>query len=187
MKQHWLKDWPWETVVTINAGLCQEKKALHKPTSDGYETAKKLWEKARGQELTLRETLDLCRRCHKLAPFCFYNGNTFAAIGRTLIQDLLRKLPPVRRPSRTRCLTLASFSRALNTPRPFWNALNTRHCSPGSNHCRMSSSVEASLGMKLNWLRGFLDVTSCSGRIHTADLVKPAFHTFFFLCSTRLH
>jgi hypothetical protein len=28
MKRQWLKDWPWETVVTINAGLCQEKKAL---------------------------------------------------------------------------------------------------------------------------------------------------------------
>jgi len=36
MKRLWLKDWPWGTVVTINAGLCREKKALHKPTSDGY-------------------------------------------------------------------------------------------------------------------------------------------------------
>ena len=96
MKRQWLKDWPWETVVTINAGLCREKKALHKPTSDGYEPAKKLWEKSRGCELTLRETLDLCRQCHKLAPFCFYNGNTFAAIGRTVIQELLRKMPPVK-------------------------------------------------------------------------------------------
>ena len=96
MKRHWLKDWPWATVVTINAGLCQEKQALHKPTSDGYEPAKKLWEKSCGRELTLRETFELCRQCHKLAPFCFYNGNTFAAIGRTLIQDRLRKMPPVK-------------------------------------------------------------------------------------------
>ena len=81
--------------MTINAGLCQEKKALHKSTSDGYEPARKLWEKSRGRELTLRDALDLCRRCHKLAPFCFYNGNTFAEIGRTLIQDLLRRMPPV--------------------------------------------------------------------------------------------
>lgn len=57
---------------------------------------KKLWEKSRGRELTLRETFDLCRQCHRFAPFCFYNGNTFAAIGRTLIQDLLRKMPPVK-------------------------------------------------------------------------------------------
>jgi hypothetical protein len=96
MKRQWLKDWPWQTVVVINAGLCKEKKALHKPTSDGYAPAQKLWESASQRELTLRETLDICRRCHKLAPFCFYNGNTFAAIGRTLIQDVLQKLPPVR-------------------------------------------------------------------------------------------
>jgi hypothetical protein len=96
MKKLWLKDWPWQTVVAINAGLCKEKKALHKPTSDGYAPAQKLWESASQCELTLRETLDLCRRCHKLAPFCFYNGNTFAAIGRTIIQDILRKMPPVK-------------------------------------------------------------------------------------------
>ena len=44
MTQRWLKDWPWETVVVINAGLCKEKNALHKPTSDGYKPAQKLWE-----------------------------------------------------------------------------------------------------------------------------------------------
>ncbi len=95
MTQRWLRDWPWETVVVINAGLCKEKKALHKPTSDGYMPAKKLWESSRTRALTLRETLDICRQCHKLAPFCFYNGNTFVAIGRTMIQDLLRKMSPV--------------------------------------------------------------------------------------------
>jgi len=95
MTQRWLRDWPWETVVVINAGLCKEKKALHKPTSDGYTPAQKLWASSRTRALTLRETLDICRQCHKLAPFCFYNGNTFVAIGRTLIQDLLRKMSPV--------------------------------------------------------------------------------------------
>lgn len=96
MKRRWLQHWPWETVITINAGLCQEKHALHKATSDGYQPAQKLWETSRAREVTLRETFDICRQCHKLAPFCFYNGNTFAAIGRTLIQDLLRKMPPVK-------------------------------------------------------------------------------------------
>ena len=96
MKKRWLRDWPWATVVTINAGLCQAKNALHKPTSDGHARAQEIWESSRPRELTLREVLDLCRRCHQLAPFCFYNGNTFAAIGRTLIQDLLSKMPPVK-------------------------------------------------------------------------------------------
>jgi hypothetical protein len=96
MKRHWLEDWPWQTAVVINEGLCKEKKTLHKPTSDGYGPAQKLWESARQRELTLRETLDICRRCHQLAPFCFYNGNTFAAIGRTMIQVILRPLPPAQ-------------------------------------------------------------------------------------------
>ena len=96
MKRRWLKDWPWQTVTAINAGLCQEKNALHQPTSDGYESARERGESAGKLELTLREVLDLCRQCHKLAPFCFYNGNTFVAIGRTLIQDLLHQMPPVK-------------------------------------------------------------------------------------------
>jgi hypothetical protein len=96
MTRIWLKDWPWETVVIVNAGLCKEKKALHKPTSDGYAPAKQLWESACLRELTLRQTLDICRQCHKLAPFCFYNGNTFAAIGRTMIQDVVQRLPPLK-------------------------------------------------------------------------------------------
>ena len=61
MKGRWLKDWPWETVVTINAGLCKEKNTPHKPASDGYAPAQKLWKKSRTRELTLRETLDICR------------------------------------------------------------------------------------------------------------------------------
>jgi len=75
MKQRWLKDWPWETVVAINAGLCKKKDVLHKPTSDGHDPARKLWESSRTRGLTLRETLDICRECHKLAPFCFYKQN----------------------------------------------------------------------------------------------------------------
>ncbi len=33
MKQRWLQDWPWETVVTINAGLCKETNALRNTDS----------------------------------------------------------------------------------------------------------------------------------------------------------
>jgi hypothetical protein len=96
MTRPWLAEWPWETVVTVNAGLCKEKNALHKPTSEGYESARKLWEESRSVELSLRRTLEICRRCHKLSPFCFYNGNTFAAIGRIIVQEVLRKKSPVK-------------------------------------------------------------------------------------------
>jgi hypothetical protein len=40
--------------------------------------------------------MDLCRQCHKLAPFCFYDNSTSIAIGRTLIQAILRDMSPVK-------------------------------------------------------------------------------------------
>jgi hypothetical protein len=36
----------------------------------------------------LDEAADLCRECHRLAPFCNFNGNTFAAIARSLMDSL---------------------------------------------------------------------------------------------------
>lgn len=38
--------------------------------------------------MTLGEMVDLCRNCHRLAPFTNYNGNTFVAIARALIDGL---------------------------------------------------------------------------------------------------
>jgi hypothetical protein len=38
--------------------------------------------------MRLDEMVDLCRRCHRLAPFTNYNGNTFSAIARALIEAL---------------------------------------------------------------------------------------------------
>jgi hypothetical protein len=96
MNKAWFRDWPWETVTAINSGLCKEKNAVHKSSSEGDEAARKLWEDSRDVKMSLRQALEICRRCHKLSPFCFYNGNTFAAIGRTMVQDMLRKLSPVK-------------------------------------------------------------------------------------------
>jgi hypothetical protein len=81
-------------VSALNKALCQAKGALHQPTSDGYEPSRKLWEEQHQQSLWLDEAVDLCRRCHRLAPFCNFNGNTFAAIARQLTQEL--KLPADR-------------------------------------------------------------------------------------------
>ncbi len=84
----WLAEVPWDLVIFQNASLCEQKNALHKPTSDGYETTKALWESSYQQPMTLMEEVDLCRRCHRMAPFCFYNGNTFAAIARSMVEQL---------------------------------------------------------------------------------------------------
>jgi len=40
----WLERFTWDFVVAQNAVLCQAKSVLHKPTSDGYEATKTLWE-----------------------------------------------------------------------------------------------------------------------------------------------
>ena len=44
--------------------------------------------------MTLIEMVELCRNCHRMAPFCFYNGNTFASIARLLIAGM--NLAPVQ-------------------------------------------------------------------------------------------
>lgn len=91
MKRAWLELFDWEFVTATNAALCQPKKALHKPTSDGHDRTRQLWEKNHRREMFLDEAADLCRRCHRLAPFCNFNGNTFAALARTLVDTLKLK------------------------------------------------------------------------------------------------
>jgi hypothetical protein len=82
----------WDFVTATNAALCRPKSALHKPTSEGHDRARQLWEKNYRREMFLEEAVDLCRECHRLAPFCNFNGNTFAAIARSVVEAL--KLKP---------------------------------------------------------------------------------------------
>jgi hypothetical protein len=46
--------------------------------------------------VTLAEALDFLRTCHRRAPFLFFNGNTFADIGRRLMAAVLADLPTTR-------------------------------------------------------------------------------------------
>jgi hypothetical protein len=84
----WLEPFDWNFVTEVNRGLCKRKNALHRATSDGHDSARALWEASMPKKMTLTEALQVCRRCHRLAPFCFYNGNTFAGIARDFIADL---------------------------------------------------------------------------------------------------
>ena len=93
MKRAWLHDYTWEFVTAQNAMLCAAKNALHKPTSDGHDGTRELWECRHRQQMSLLEAVELCRVCHRAAPFCFYNGNTFAAIIRDVINQI--GVPPV--------------------------------------------------------------------------------------------
>jgi hypothetical protein len=88
MKRRWLAPYSWEFIQMQNEALCAAKKATHGPTTDGYGVTMELWTREHGEEMTLAEAVELCRRSHQLAPFCYYNGNTFAAVIRDVIHQL---------------------------------------------------------------------------------------------------
>jgi len=81
-------------VERLNAALCQRQNVVHKPTSDGYEPARSLWELHCSHELTLERALLIAYECHCLAPFCFFNGNTFVAVVRQMIEPILAQVAP---------------------------------------------------------------------------------------------
>lgn len=90
----WLAPYSWEFVTMQNALLCKAQNALHKPTSTGYQPTMELWKARHTEPMDLYDAIELCRRCHRQAPFCFYNGNTFTAIVRDLLLQL--NLPEAR-------------------------------------------------------------------------------------------
>jgi hypothetical protein len=51
-----------------------------KPTSDGHDHAKAVWEWRHKLAMILADAVDRCCRCHEMAPTCFYNGTACATI-----------------------------------------------------------------------------------------------------------
>jgi len=94
-QKQWLSAVPWDSVVTLNNALCQAQKLEPLKNARTHDKARHLWEKVFQKSLTIREAFEACHDCHKLAAFTFNNGNTFAAIGRTLVEDYLQQMPPL--------------------------------------------------------------------------------------------
>jgi len=92
-----IQNWGWESVIGFNQGACERGKAQHGYNSETHQKVRVEWEETRGQELTLIETLDFLFCCHRSSPFLFFNGNTFAEIGRRLVDVLFADLPRARR------------------------------------------------------------------------------------------
>jgi hypothetical protein len=92
-----LKNWDWLAVVSINRGACERGRAQHGTNSETSAACAADWEKLRAETLTLAETLDRLRAYHRRAPFLFFNGNTFATIGRELALALFSDLHPSRK------------------------------------------------------------------------------------------
>lgn len=92
-----LKNWDWQSVVSINQGACARGQAQHGFGSEAGAACKESWRLDHTREQSLAETLDLLRSYHRRAPFLFFNGNTFAAIARQMAEALFHELPAVRR------------------------------------------------------------------------------------------
>ncbi len=75
----------WQDVELINSTLCRAGGFEAAPRPEGYEPARLLWEKTHTQSLTVIGAADLCRECHRLAPFAYLNGNTFASCARVAL------------------------------------------------------------------------------------------------------
>jgi hypothetical protein len=96
LERKWLATVPWQVVEATNRDLCQKDEQPHEPNPPGYETARRLWEGTAEKELKLREVLDVFRQVHKLAPFKFFNGNTVAALARSMMSGVVDQLPSVQ-------------------------------------------------------------------------------------------
>jgi hypothetical protein len=96
-RAQFLKNWDWQSVVGINRGACERGRAQHGINSETEGACAAEWESLGLQALTLGETLNRLRAFHRQAPFLFFNGNTFATIGRELALALFSDLPPVRK------------------------------------------------------------------------------------------
>jgi hypothetical protein len=92
-----LKNWDWHSVISINRGACERGRAQHGVNSETGSACAQEWEARRFEVLTLAETVDRLRGFHRKAPFLFFNGNTFATIGRELSFALFSDFAPVRK------------------------------------------------------------------------------------------
>jgi hypothetical protein len=91
-RRPWLAEYPWAFVVEVNRRLCEAKQAQHQPTSDGYAQSKVSWEQRHTEVISILEAAAVCREIHRAAPFCFFNGNTLAAIIRDAVLPILEEL-----------------------------------------------------------------------------------------------
>jgi hypothetical protein len=92
-----LKNRSWELVVGLNRGACARGGAQHGQNSESYAALEAEWRSLQSEVRSLAETVEFLRQCHRRAPFLFFNGNTFADVGRTIIDFVFADLPTTRR------------------------------------------------------------------------------------------
>src|SRR3989442_1110431 len=96
-RAQFLKNRSWELVISLNRGACARGGAQHGFNRETQEAVAREWTEAQSNVLSLGETLDFLRHCHRQAPFLFFNGNTFADVARQIAAALFADLPTSRR------------------------------------------------------------------------------------------
>ncbi len=96
-RARFLQNWDWLSVTRIHDGLCERGRAQQGVNPETHASVADKWEKNRASALSLLETFQFLKSCHRRAPFLFFNGNTFAEIGRALATALFSDLPFHRR------------------------------------------------------------------------------------------
>lgn len=94
-ERNWLSAVPWESVVSLNKALCQAQKLEPLHNAKGFPAAQRLWDSSVSRRLSLRAVIEVCHEAFQFTPFTFNNGNTFAAIARTLLEEPLKNVSPV--------------------------------------------------------------------------------------------
>jgi len=92
-----IQNWGWEFIDSFNRGACERGRAQYGHNRETHGQVREEWEEARERELSFGELLKFLFRCHRSAPFLFFNGNTFAEIARRVTDVLLAEFPLARR------------------------------------------------------------------------------------------
>ena len=96
-RAQFLKNWSWELVIGLNRGACARGGAQHGQNSESYAAVEAEWRQKQNEVCSLAETIEFLRQCHRRAPFLFFNGNTFADIGRTIVDLIFAEVTTSRR------------------------------------------------------------------------------------------
>lgn len=91
----WLSDIPWEKVQSFNASQCQLQNTQPTPNQGSFGAVRQTWEAAHKQPMSLMKALELCKDSHDKVPFVFSNTSTFCLAAKTMIEELVKSLPPV--------------------------------------------------------------------------------------------
>src|SRR6266699_2548735 len=70
-RAQFLQNWDWSSVAQINGGLCERGRAQRGVNSEPHAAVAEEWVKHRASALTLLETFQFLKSCHRHAPFLF--------------------------------------------------------------------------------------------------------------------